>query len=706
MPYYLFCSRCNEDGSYQNINSSCKICYGTGNDWRDDEALETYHRWAGIHITDLKRDGTRKALDGTPFFYAESFPPVGFGQPIAPVNKKSNVIPFKPIQRSSEYDFYIEPCQLCISRSGATHATCGWCNDSDTCYRRSDGSYPGNWVKISKDDGYPFHELPHKTRRYYRNGTYLEGWDGAVPPEISPADARGAQARNSAASELLSMLRSGEIAMRCPFTREIVEDFLQVVEEVYMSAGALKQQAMDISGKVEFRYLAFSLSSSSKTPLQDSIATIRCTCSNRMQWKRFLQDMPQLIQLCEVLIHEAFHILQAITLPTVGLRFDAAREICLLQWCLVEDFFLDRNKKAQLGVELLNLLLEADENSELYDEINRRFDRCRGDIEIIKQYAVQSKISGLSIFDLIEGQAFAFQKLTLYPHISVHELHNAVNSYPQVYGKALSWYINNNGEDVREFLLLLDAALKYGLIVDEEFLNSPFQPTAIFGSLCALKKKSPSIFSLKAHDASHVEILNCIRGICQSPEIISSLRHERPEAIQRFHELAASAVLIERAVSGIFAQMGIDSEEYKKLCQLSDILRNSRPTGNGRLKAVRQAVVDSLAISTEELLYPLLLSCNFTTLGVLFRMNDVANAARYEGLFGEDVEMYSENMIIDLLGRLDAFFSSRTPLVFCCEQHGMVNKRKILMGNSESCFNNIIVDRFERELSDMFINPK
>jgi tetratricopeptide (TPR) repeat protein len=59
----------------------------------------------------------------------------------------------------SEYAYYIEPCQLCLSR-GDFHS-CGWCTDTD--------SSAGNGkVKLPKEDwGYPYHQKAHPDRKYY-----------------------------------------------------------------------------------------------------------------------------------------------------------------------------------------------------------------------------------------------------------------------------------------------------------------------------------------------------------------------------------------------------------------------------------------------------------------------------------------------------------------------------------------------------------
>ncbi len=83
------------------------------------------------------------------------------------------------------YDYYIEPCQLCISRNGSTYDKCGWCNDTDTHYMISEGKYPGDYIKIPSGGlGYPFHNSAHSTRKYYRNSAYIDGSLGKKPNDV------------------------------------------------------------------------------------------------------------------------------------------------------------------------------------------------------------------------------------------------------------------------------------------------------------------------------------------------------------------------------------------------------------------------------------------------------------------------------------------------------------------------------------------
>ena len=38
--YYIYCTRCNSDGSFNNVNTNCGQCSGTGKDYIDDNPEE------------------------------------------------------------------------------------------------------------------------------------------------------------------------------------------------------------------------------------------------------------------------------------------------------------------------------------------------------------------------------------------------------------------------------------------------------------------------------------------------------------------------------------------------------------------------------------------------------------------------------------------------------------------------------------------
>ena len=108
----------------------------------------------------------------------------------------------------SIYDYYIEPCQLCISRNGDSYDSCEWCQGTDTHYKKSDDTYAGDWISILYGgNGYLFHELPHPTRQYYKDNKVIEFSDGKLPSDVSAIDVKKAIERNAIIEKEYKKLR-------------------------------------------------------------------------------------------------------------------------------------------------------------------------------------------------------------------------------------------------------------------------------------------------------------------------------------------------------------------------------------------------------------------------------------------------------------------------------------------------------------------
>ncbi|KPA14007.1 hypothetical protein MHK_005786 [Candidatus Magnetomorum sp. HK-1] len=89
MPYYIYCVKCNQDGSYSQVDRHCSKCSGTGNDWRNDYELDGYHKWANIKIDELI---TMKEItvDNIKFIYSSEMPSLEEERSKVTFKKKNN----------------------------------------------------------------------------------------------------------------------------------------------------------------------------------------------------------------------------------------------------------------------------------------------------------------------------------------------------------------------------------------------------------------------------------------------------------------------------------------------------------------------------------------------------------------------------------------------------------------------------------------
>jgi hypothetical protein len=598
-----------------------------------------------------------------------------------------------------DYDYYIEPCQLCISRNGATYDICGWCHDSDTHFKKRDGTFPGDWIKICGDrDSYPFHEMPHPTRKYYRDNKFIAGSEGLIPPNVTDVDIRTAQARNAAVSGILGIFESGArrtLDIKSNDANEFIKAIAEIEQELLLSSPKL-----DVTGKIEFRTLVYTLIGAT-----EETKLILNELGNAAH-KRNALSHPAVR---EAIAHESFHIIQAITTDSVGMRFDAARRLSILKWMLIEDFFFDRQGRVPFQTDAYELLHHIDQSSELYHYISRNFDYCRSDAKLISQYSLASHHFGLSMFDIIEGSALIFQKYIYNPTLNMSDilLDAQVGNIPSVYLNAGFYYLNNNGSDPLEFLLFCYCSLKYGLIPDEsDFVNTPINPVSLFGYLCSLKNEHPNFLEFDGNiEVTSIFELRAIlerMGYTTKQEFIKQLKNESADALTRF---ARTALKYKKVLTEIFTflkHVGLDHGGYNNLKHLIASQQEVRiGQSNERLESVKSKLADDLAISDDDIIVPYLLSLHDASINLLLRINESVKGAKYTGAFGDEtVTTDSENSTIDLIERIDDCMKQKK-LIFCCETHGFVNYRKIALSSGPNCLNAIVNNRFSRQLTDM-----
>ncbi len=602
-----------------------------------------------------------------------------------------------------EYDYYIEPCQRCINSDGGTYEKCGWCHDSDTFYTKRD-RYLGNYIKLPyKGCGYPYHEIPHPTRRYYKNNEYIEGSEGAIPSDVTYGDIMGAHARNEAVSGLLGLFKSG-VRPTLSVNKKHVDEFLKNMSEIAQRSVSSDPPLLDVTGKTEFRFLTYTILSLSMDIIADT-NKIEDSINNSEQQLAALINQSEYRKLCEVIAHEAFHILQAITTNSIGVRFDAQRRLSVLKWMLIEDFFLDRNGTVPFDTDAYNLLHYLDEQSGIYHHISRNFDYCRSDAKLILNYSHNSNLFDLNMFDLIEGNAFVFQKYILNNWVTIKDIVSE-SKMSAVYLNALNHYANSGGKDPIEFTLFCFSALKIGLIVDEDdFIDKPFNPVSLFGYICSLKKEQPNF--LECDDFERVINLFEVRpllermGYSVNNAFIKYLDDKHIDDIRLFLTNALKYRKIHAEIFKFLKHVGLSESEYKNLKDLIESQQEIRlGQANERLKAVMTSVANELSIADNDLIMPFLLSFSYNALQILIQINNLTNNAKYVGAFGEEITTNSENTIINMIERLSDCMNYCKP-IFCCDKHGFVSYKKILTCEDPNGLNNVLNSRFSRKLQEM-----
>jgi hypothetical protein len=609
------------------------------------------------------------------------------------------------------YDSYIEPCQLCISRNGATYKSCGWCHDDDTHYRTRDGQYPGDYVRLPEGgDGYPFHAMPHPTRQYYRNGKHLPEMDGIMPPDSSPEDANEARSRLNASANILELFNSGA-RPTWEVKSEHVNQFLLQETEVEQAL-AYNPNGLDITGKVEFRYLTYTLLKIKPMKLSEILSHTRQFFPknttnyhhNLTHWQQAKQLGKANISVLEAICHEAFHIIQAVTLPVVGMRFDAQRRLSLLKMALVEDFILDRHGICEVGNGLYELLEQLDSTSEVYHPISRLFGYCRSDIDLISHYTTLGRI-GVNLFDLIEGSAFFFQKLLFQPDYHPDRCPQFAE-LPKVYTNAWDVFREQGGADPLDFLLFCHVSLAVGFILDKEDFNStPFSPLILFTGMIYMQKelsdfpqRLPDDLILSDHNVR--EVLRTVGFDQNEDALLEHLMHRPREQVWRFLDIAVRVWSVRNILFDFMKGIGLSRSEYNNFLHLTEsMLKVQEGFADERRQALRTVLEQHFPILSGDALLPLLLAFELDALSILLDVNDLAKNTEFIGLLGtEQVQVEQENDLFDITERLDAYLQEKS--VFCCAKHGFVPAQQIPSCTDTDSLRHIIETVFHRKLSD------
>lgn len=552
--------------------------------------------------------------------------------------------------------------------------------------------------------------MPHLTRKYYRNGKHLPEMNGAVPPDCKPGDADEARSSLEATENILKLFDSGA-RPAAPVKPEHVNRFLEQVTEVEQAL-AYNPSGMDVTGKVEFRYLTYSLMENKPVKLDEILRHARQFCSeepadypdNLIRWEQAKQSGNANIPVLEVVCHEAFHIIQAATLPVVGMRFDAERRLSLLKLILVEDFFLDRQGVCKYGNGLYELLEKAEPDSELYHLLSRLFDSCRGDIELIGYYATRSKV-GVNLFDLIEGSAYFFQKLLFQPDYHPDSCLEFA-TLPKVYTNAWGVFSEMGGTDPLDFLLFCHLALSVGLIFDKEDLSErPFSPLALLAGLLYLMDKLKDFpqrlpENMPLSDQNIREVLETV-GFGQDTDVLLEHLHHRPSAqVWRFLDIAVRVWSTRTQLFEFMKHVGLSRSEYNNFADLAGYMQDARKGfADERRQALREVLGQRFPILGGDILLPLLLAFELDALLILLDVNNLAKNTEFTSLLGtEQVTVERENALLDLTERLDDYLLEKN--VFCCAEHGIVPAQQIPSCANSDSLQHMTESLLQRKISD------
>jgi len=190
---------------------------------------------------------------------------------------------------------------------------------------------------------------------------------------------------------------------------------------------------------------------------------------------KLIEQIPEIlhiIQVNETITHEFFHFFQFTTLKIPLQIIESTRSLQEFR-TLTFLFHLQHDGKWKHSHDDSIFSVLNDYPEEQVESFFRQLDIQNKNLAIIKEF--NKRYDGVSANDLLEGEAFYFQKISN-GSINIRTESNKVDS---IYYRAFQEYKKAGGKDEIIFLLICNASLKNGTI-DKEWYDYFLSPIAIF----------------------------------------------------------------------------------------------------------------------------------------------------------------------------------------------------------------------------------
>lgn len=379
----------------------------------------------------------------------------------------------------------------------------------------------------------------------------------------------------------------------------------------------------------------------------------------------------------ELQVHEYFHLFQTLCLPSVFALYKASRELASLKVMIFVGYIkLGGKIKIDSADSLFDLIGKMGDN-EINGYVESLFDMYKDNVQVIDNFFYYEKSSLLNMVDLVEGAAFAFQKLILRT-INIDTFSPGTDS---CYKKALLYYKQKGGENDIVFLVLAHMSLKYGLLDDGDFMKYKPTPQKLFEMLCDNLAKYENILeNLPACICFFFEYENAEKlrrwgfDISQNQvEWINSL------SLNDGHLYIIGNVLlllkiIKKDIQESFVDSGLKFVEPE--IDFDD----------QRINAIHKNIVYKYQNYMSDLFFAVIVvDYNFS---IKFLCKDLQELkdVEYKGVFGEETSTLMDDNLYRLATEVDMLL--KNGVTYCCEDHGNLPRRNLILNKSVKCLNN------------------
>ena len=608
------------------------------------------------------------------------------------------------------YDYYIEPCQLCISRNGSTYDICGWCNDSDTHYKKSDGSFPGDWISIPHGGyGYPFHELPHPNREYFKDNKLVESSLGKLPTDVLMPEVEQALSRNKTIQRIHENSHSTSVDnilnTFLPSNNETIlsskiDEFTEKYYSPYVNTLSLNSHSKLPTGRFDQYTLGVTISGLDQEFVKESqlaFETLKREVGSDLSLdvdvNQLLKSYPELkniIIVLELLSHENFHLYQTLVLKTPYKLYESSMQIANLRAMIL---FSMIREEVKVDIDKHNSIffnIESFENEEAKDTLESLFLLYKSNADVIENFFSYKECDlEFDVVDIFEGAAFCFQKI-INRTSSVETFSVPDNSY---YMRSKKYFNFKGGSNDILYLLFCHLSLKYGLLDDGGFMDVMPTPQKVFHYLCNFIEEIELLFD-------NTRFSNKPYFGSSTSEILRRLDVElNSDESEFFDSLKVNSEQIQ-LISTISKAIQLCQKKVEELFMITKV-KFSDPVScinDARGLAIKEKIVsDYPAFESDKFLVALI---TIPAFGQKFICSELPNymSVTYQGLMGMELTLEEENTIYSIVNEIDQLY--RGP-VYCCPEHEEATLSVLSQCRHEFSLNMRVQSLFGLSLNDI-----
>lgn len=392
----------------------------------------------------------------------------------------------------------------------------------------------------------------------------------------------------------------------------------------------------------------------------------------------------------ELLVHEYFHLFQTLSLPSAFALYKASRNLASLKVMIFVGYIKLGGKIDIDSADSLFDYVGKMGDNEINECVVSLFDIYKNGVQVIDNFFHYENSISLNVVDLMEGAAFVFQKL-INRTMSVETFSPSADS---CYKKAFLYYNRKGGENEIVFLVLAHMSLKYGVLDDGDFMKYMLTPQKLFEILCdnfveyeeIIEDLPISVTCFGNYDNAEKLKKWGFDVSCNEVGWINSL------SLNDWHlyiigNIVSLLKLVKKDIQDAF-----DSKALRFVEREMDF-------DDQRIEAIHENFVCRYPNYMSDLFFAVLVvDYNFSSRFLCKDLQELKDV-EYKGVFGEKTSTLMDDNLFRLAAEIDLLLKNK--ITYCCENHGSLPRRKLILNTGVKCLNKRFYDYFNINMEDV-----